>query len=180
MSGGRWLTKEDWIDILRATSNRDWADWVVIAFAIISPLITLAAVVFAAKSAIAAEKAANLSLKMYKEQKEEQEKSFLPLFTLDGWTYDDKSSIHFKLINKNTNPISFIKADSKIQDFEYLHLKQKDELSFSIYQNFNEKKDAVFFVYYDALNHQRYKSEVKVSLTDEIVLLENQKNIKEF
>lgn len=175
------MTKQDWIEVINASGGRDWLDILVIAVSIISPILVFFSVRYAAKSAKAAEKAANLNLKMHEEQKKDHEKSFLPLFAADGWVFDDsKTLIHFVLTNKNETPISFIKTDSLIEEFEYLYIKHEDQLNYTIHQNFNEKDTATFNVYYDALNHHRYKSEIEVILINSEVFVNKQKNFKEY
>lgn len=172
------MTKQDWMDVLSTTSSRDWTDWLLITASILSPIVALLTAIYASKSAKAAEKAANLTLKMYEEQKEDHEKSFLPLYTVDGWTEESLTSVHFKLINKNITPVSFVEAKSQLEDFEYIHFKDKDELSFSISHDFKNEEEALFEVHYDALNHHRYKSEIKLAIKDYDVVIVHQNNIK--
>lgn|GEM_PF-5484790 len=172
------MTKQDWFDVFNTSSTKDWSDWLLIAASILSPIIALVTTVYAAKSAEAAGKAANLTLKMYEEQKEDHEKSFLPLYTVDGWTEESLNAIHFKLVNKNLTPVSFVDAESQIEDFEYMHFKKNDELSFSIQHDFINKNEVLFEVYYDALNHHRYKSEIKLAIKNYDVVVVNQNNIK--
>lgn len=172
------MTKEDWIEILKMSSDRDWLDIVVIVVSIVSPILVLISVVYAAKSAIAAEKATKLNVTMYNEQKLEQEKTYHPIFEILSYTKRQGASLKIKLINKNTVPITNVRGHMGTGKYNFQNENNTGTIEFLIYQNFDEDNTAEFYLDYIALNHHAYRCNIKIALLEDKIFLTSQENIK--
>jgi hypothetical protein len=154
-------------------NEKDWTDWLVLVISIISPIIGLASVIYAAKAAKAAKNAADLNIEMYIEQKEEREKSFLPVFEIQGF-HSSNNYISFELININDKSVSFTNFGGTRPKGDFLYEYDGDnKVSFTIYDNFAEKDFAKVTVYYNTLNHKVYSSLLTLRLIDQNLIIED-------
>ncbi|WP_084245204.1 hypothetical protein [Planomicrobium okeanokoites] len=172
------MTKEEWIEIINMNSGRDWLDVIVIVVSIVSPILVLISVVFAAKSAMAAEKATNLNLKMYNEQKLEQEKSYYPIFEITGYNKSHDASLTIRIINRNTVPITNVRGYMETVRHSFQYDNKNGIIELLIFQNFDESNTAEFHLNYIALNHHAYKCNIKIAYLENKVFLNSQDNTK--
>ena len=166
------MTKQDWVDVLSITSSRDWTDWLIIVASVISPIIVLASTIYAAKSARAAEKAANLSLEIYKEEKESREKSFLPIFEPSAWIDTENNVCIISLKNNNVVPISGIVIEvitPENADFSWSYSDDQVTPSIGVKGDFKPRDKIKIKISYDALNHSSYKSFIEFEVTENMV-----------
>lgn len=164
------MKKDEWIDILKNLDNKDWTDWLVITVSIISPILVLISVIYSAKAANAAKKATDLNLKMYIEQKEERERSFLPIFKISNFI-NEGHFIYFELINHNNNGI-LVTNHVVEESVDYTHHESDEKIiSITAYDDFIKKDYFKLWLYYTTLDHRNYCSEIVLRIVgDELVI----------
>lgn len=159
------MTKQDWLDVFNTTTTKDLSDWLLIAASILSPIVALVTTIYAAKSAKAAEKATNLNLKMYSEQKEEQAKIFLPLFDVSSYLDEYRTYAVVNLANKNNYQITGLKikiTDPLVADAEWSGPDPSDDtVHITLNQNFNDVSYYAIEVEYNTVNQRRYSTRIE-------------------
>ncbi|WP_404333662.1 hypothetical protein [Planococcus rifietoensis] len=172
------MTKGDWIEIINMSSDRNWLDVIVIVVTIVSPILVLISVVYAAKSAMAAEKATNLNFKMYTEQKLEQEKAYYPIFEISGYTQNPGMSNRVELLNKNTLPITNIRGHVDPARSVFKYDNKTGVIELRIYLDFNDDSTAEFKLDYIALNHHAYTCKLIFHFREDNLFLYSQENVR--
>lgn len=155
------MHKTDWIEVISILNSRDLIDWLIILASITTPIIMLVSVFLSVRATRIANEATMLNVKMYKEQREEEERLFLPNFQVLHIS-GDKSHRKFSLRNMNINrPISYSNfvSDLTKEDFDYTIVSDY-EIEFHVTNNFSEKVFIKIWLYYRTLNHRSYCSEI--------------------
>ncbi|ALC85576.1 hypothetical protein AM499_06885 [Bacillus sp. FJAT-22090] len=161
------MKKEDWIEILSTMNNRDWTDWMMIGVSVISPIIVLVSVIYVAKTAKITKEATDLNYKMYIEQKEEREKSFLPIFKVSNFI-SRRDFISFEIINHNTNKIVVTNygVEESIESFDHQEYRESS-ISISVIDDFENKDYFKLWLYYTTLDHRNYCSEIIFKIVEQ-------------
>ena len=170
------MKKDDWIEILNTINNKDWTDWLVIAVSIISPILVLISVIYSAKAANAAKKATDLNLKMYNEQKEERERSFLPIFKISNFI-NEGHFIYFELINHNNNGI-LITNHVVEESVDYNHYESNEKtINITAHDDFINKDYFKLWLYYTTLDHRNYCSEIIFRIIGDELRIQTPSNV---
>lgn len=157
------MTKEDWIEVISLSSKNDGLDIILIVLTAISAIGVLISAIYAAVAASAARKATDLNLKMYNEQKEKEEKMFLPRFDVSTFMAEDELMVvsfkDRKLINIfNVNCYAI---EPKGPDGEESELVHKDsEFHFTFKQNFKGINKFEISIVYDTEEGKTYATNV--------------------
>jgi len=144
-------------------------EWIQLTSVVIASIAAVASW----KTAIASKEATDISLTMYREQKEEFEKSFLPVFEVRKNLLSSDTA-QLKLINRNKNPISItnIAYEGPIEQFEDRR-PSEEEIKLQFLGTFTEHDQIRLWLYYNTLNHKYYSSEIVFRLVDNSVVIEN-------
>lgn len=153
------MTKQDWIELVNLTTQKDWLDWIVVIISIASPLITFFAVIYAAKSAKAAKDAVEITKQINKDATSERELLRLPIFELQNAIFSSK--LNFDLVNINipypvsiTNFGAAYKLDTKKMNNHLVKVEMEHFLE--------EGKTILMTLYFTTLSQDKYKVNLKM------------------
>jgi len=171
------LKKHEWIEVLSMFQEKDWMDWTNFVVSVLSPILMLISVVIAWKATKASQKATELNLRMYQDQKDELEKSFLPVFEIN-MVNRNIDNVFFDLVNKSNNPISItnIETDESIYSFEQIK-ENANVIKFKLLSNgnFDEGSHFKMRLDYETLNHKFYSSELTLKFMDRTLVIQEHK-----
>lgn len=155
------MHKQDWIEVISILDSRDWIDWLIIIASITTPIIMLMSVYLSVRATRIANEATMLNVKMYKEQRKEEERLFLPNFQVLHIASGNNSR-RFRLKNMNINrPISYSNFESNLpkENFDYTIISDY-EIEFNVKRDHKETDSLTIYLYYRTLNHRSYRSEI--------------------
>lgn len=159
------MTKQDWIEVVSLASKNDSLDIILIALTAISAIGVLVSSIYAAVAASAARKATNLNLKMYNEQKEKEEKRFLPRFDVSALMADDELMVvsfkDKKLINIfNVKCYAIEPEGPDGEESEIVH--EDSGFHFTFKQNFKGINKFEISIVYDTEEEKPYATNVNI------------------
>lgn len=151
------MTKQDWIEMVNLTTQKDWLDWIVIIISIASPLITLFAVVYAAKSAKSAKDAIEITKQINEDAKSERELLRLPIFELQNVVFYSK--LTFDLVNINVPyPVSITNFGAALGNKKLDTKKINNHLvKVEMEHSLEEGKSILMTLNFTTLSHDKYK-----------------------
>jgi len=169
------LTQQELLEVLSLYQEKDWMDWATFIVSILTPIITLVSVIIAWRATKVSKRATELNLKMYKEQKEESEKSHLPVFEVQTLILSS-DTVRVNLINRNSKTISIsnIAYEGSIDAFEKKR-PNEDELKMQFLGDFKDNDQIKVWLYYTTQSHNYYASEIVFRIVERAVVIESHK-----
>lgn len=169
------MNQEELIEVINIYQKMNWMDWISIIVSIVSPIIMFISVIIAWKATKISKETAELNLKMYQKQIEDNERSYLPIFEVQT-DFLSLDTVRLKLNNKNNNSISItnIAYEESIIRFQEKRIND-NEIKMQFLGNFKEHDRIKVWLYYTALNHKQFSSEIIFRIVEQSLVIESNK-----